>query len=76
MAKAKRPTVPLAPDANERLGALQEALRREGMPRETTRGDIVSAMIFYTTPPQAAGMTASFLRRLSSKAEERLADGE
>lgn len=61
MAKA-RPNVYLHPKAHEALEALQQALPAQGLPRQSRRQDIVSAMLLYSTPQQVAGMLTAFLR--------------
>ncbi len=52
----------LDPIAHEALDRLRLALPRQGLPREATRKDLLSALAYYTTPPQAAGMLAEYLR--------------
>lgn len=61
MAPPKQPNVKLDPVADEALGKLQSALQSEGH-ASPTRLQIVSALLCWTTPPQAAGMLARFLR--------------
>lgn len=61
MAKTKQPNVKLHPVADAALERLQSALQREGQAKPT-RIQIVSALLCWTTPPQAAGMLARFLR--------------
>jgi hypothetical protein len=63
MSPAKQPTVDVHLDANEALAALQKALPGQGIPPPIRRQDIVSALILYTTPEQAAGMLAAFTRK-------------
>lgn len=66
----KNPSVPLHPDASEALGNLQEALPKWGLPEETRRQEIVSALAYYTPPLLAAAMTKEFLRHIGTQAED------
>lgn len=73
---AQRDTRPAKLDvvAHKALDELQSALRKQGLPRDVQRGDILSALVLYTTPPQVAGMLAEYWRyteRLDADADER-----
>jgi hypothetical protein len=65
----KQPNVKLHPVANAALEQLQKDLPKAGMPRETRREDIVSAVVFYMTPLQAAGMISAFLQHVENMSE-------
>ena len=62
------PNVRLHPRANDELARLQAALDAEGLPK-TRREDIVSALVYGTTAPQAAGMLLAFTRMLATSDE-------
>jgi hypothetical protein len=72
----KQPNVKLHPIANAALERLQKELPSAGMPRETRREDIVSALVFYMTPLQASGMISAFLRHVENMPEEPESDRE
>lgn len=62
MTQPKRPNVYLDPAAYEALNNLQAAMPGEGVPKQARLQDIASGVILYTSPQQAAGMLAAFLR--------------
>ncbi len=59
--------------AHERLGELQIELRRQSLPRNVDRMDILSALVLYSTAPQIAGMLAEYWRH--TERLERVVDG-
>lgn len=52
----------LSPVAHQALLDLQKGLHRAGLPEDVKLEDILSALVLYTTPPQAAGMLAEYWR--------------
>ena len=62
---SKQRNVDLHPDAHEKLKELQELLPAEGVSPQIRLQDIVSALVMYTPPQQAAGMVAAFSRHLA-----------
>ena len=63
MAQEKKATVKLSPAVNEQLERLKKGIEAEGSPHPT-RDEIVSALICWTSSPQAAGMLQRFLQDL------------
>jgi hypothetical protein len=66
----QKPNVGLHPDASEALGKLQKALPEWGLPKETRRQEIASALAYYTSPLVAAAMTKEFLRHIGAEEDE------
>ena len=53
----------LDPPAHAALGRLARTLAgRAGLPTKVDRQDLLSAVVLYTTPPQAAWMLAEYWR--------------
>ena len=71
MASPKQPNVDLHTDAYEALKRLQSALQAEGVPVQARLQDIVSALVLYTPPQQAAGMLAAFSRHLANEVADK-----
>ncbi len=66
----------LHPAAHRALEDLQRALPSQGLPREATLKDILSALALYTSPPQVAGMLAEYWRYTDQLAGDQAEDGD
>ncbi len=67
MAKVKYKAAKLHPAASDALDRLLKRLPTVGFSPETTRQDLLSALVLYTSDPQAAGMLGEYLREYLGK---------
>jgi hypothetical protein len=56
--------------AHERLGHLQDALVSQDLPPYLKDVDILSALVLFTTPEQAAGMVRGYWRYTNSLTDQ------
>jgi hypothetical protein len=49
-------------EAHKRLAKLKSELQSEGLPRRIDSKDLLSALVFFTPPQQAAGMLNAYWR--------------
>jgi hypothetical protein len=72
---ASKPSRPASVDpvAHKRLRTLQTQLGSQNLPGDVDYIDILSALVLYTSPPQAAGMLAAYWGYIAerTKAEAR-----